>query len=165
MDNFRNDCLTAQNWQAEHAAWLNEPDDDQGEIQAPAHGLDPDTLRAMMHLIIPSMPATGKLSPGMVKIATRRFFVLAAVVCPEVGAGGFSVIADALTKAGLATTRACISNIFVQLAEATGNTTLGRAASARRAYSARAKSVWAMRTRKRRETAQKGADEQDQAPP
>ena len=160
MDNSQNDCLTAQNWLAAQAAWLNEPDDDQGEIQSPEHMLDPDTLMAVMHLLIPPMPATGKLSPGMVKIATRRFFVLAAVVCPEVGAGGFSVIADAITKAGLSTTRACISNIFVQLAEATGNTTLGRAASARQAYSARAKSVWAMRTRKRRETAQKGADEQ-----
>ena len=165
MDDFRNDSLTAQGWLAEQAAWLNEPDDDQGEIQAPEHMLDPDTIRAMMHLLIPPMPAIGKLSPGMVKIATRRFFVLAAVVCPELGAGGFSVIADALTKAGLATTRACISNIYCQLAVATGNTALGKSASARKAYSARAKSVWAMRTRKRRETAQKGADKQDQAPP
>lgn len=166
MDNFQNDCLTAQNWLAEQARWMNERDEeDQGEIQAPEHELDPNTLRAMMHLIIPLMPATGKLSPGMVKIATRRFFVLAAVVCPEIGAGGFSVIADAITKAGLSTTRACISNIFVQLAEATGNTTLGRAASARQAYSARAKSVWALRTRKRRDTAGIGADEQGQAPP
>ena len=165
MDDFRNDCLTAQNWLAEQAAWMNEPDGDQGEIQAPEHMLDPDTLRAMMHLLIPPMPGTGKLSPGMVKIATRRFFVLAAVLCPEVGAGGFSVIADALTKAGLATTRACISNIFVQLAEATGNTTLGRAASARQAYSARAKRVWALRQRKPKTTAQEGADKKAKGTP
>ena len=165
MHDFRNDSLTAQNWLAEQAACLNEPDGDQGEIQAPEHTLDAETIRAMMHLLIPPMPATGKLSPGMVKIATRRFFVLAAVLCPEVGAGGFAAIAAALTKAGLSTSRAAISNIYVQLAEVTNSTTLGKSASARKAYSARAKSVWAMRTRKRRETAQKGADKQDQAPP
>jgi len=162
MDNFRNDCLTAQNWQAEEAAWMNEPDD-QDEVQAPDHGLDPDTLRAMMHLLIPKMPATGRLSPGMVKIATRRFFVLAAVVCPEVGAGGFSVIAEALTKAGLATTRACISNIYCQLSQITGSTTLGRSTAAREAYCARAKSVWALRDRKPKTTAGIGADEQGKA--
>lgn len=138
---------------------MNEPDD-QDEVQAPDHGLDPDTLRAMMHLLIPPMSQNGKLSPGQVKIAVRRFFVLAAVVCPEVGAGGFSVIADALTKAGLATTRACISNIYCQLSQITGSTTLGRGTKARAAYSARAKKVWALRDRKPRTTTGIGAEEQ-----
>ncbi len=158
MNDYRSDAHTASQWQAEQAAYLNEPEHDQ--ITEPEHGLDPDTLRSMLHLLIPPMPRTGKLSPGQVKIAVRRLFVLAAVVLPEVGAGGFSLIADALTQAGLATTRACISKIYLQLSEITGSSTLGRSTAAREAYSARAKQVWGLRTRKPRESAVIGAQEQ-----
>jgi len=148
MNDYRSDAHTASQWQAEQAAHLNEPEYDQ--ITEPEHGLDPDTLRAMLHLLIPALPRTGKLSPGLVKIAVRRFFVLSAIVLPEIGAGGFSLIAGALTQAGLATTRACISKIYLQLSEITGSSTLGRSTAAREAYSARAKEVWGLRARKPR---------------
>ena len=152
------DKQSFQNWQAEQAAYLNEPEHDQ--ITEPEHGLDPDTLTAVMMLLIPRMNDTGRLSVGQVKFASRRLFVLAAIVCPEIGAGGFTVMADALTKAGLSTTRACLSNIYVEIAKITGSTTLGRSTAAREAYAKRAKEVWGLRTRKPQTDAQKSAQEQ-----
>lgn len=120
-------------------------DDDMREITAPAHPLDATTLAAMILLLIPPMPSTGKLSAGQVRFAVRRFFVLAAVVSPEIGAGGFTVMADAISQAGIPTTRACLSNIHTELAEITGNTALGKSANARQVYAVRARKVWALR--------------------
>jgi hypothetical protein len=156
MQHYALDAIALQDWQqSQHI------DDDGDEpMTPPAQPLDGATLAAVMMLLIPPMNDTGELSVGQVKFAARRLFVLAAIVCPEVGANGFTVIADALTKAGLSTTRACLSNIYVEIAKITGSTALGKAASAREAYAKRAVKVWAMRDRKPRKVARKGSQEQ-----
>ena len=130
-----------QDWQAHQH--LDE--EDQHPTQEPVHPLDPNTLTAMILLLVPPMGSTNKLTAGQVRFAMRRFFVLAAVVNPEIGAGGFTVMADAMTKAGIPTTRACLSTIYTELAEITGSTALGKKASARAVYAERAKKVWALR--------------------
>jgi hypothetical protein len=135
-------------------------DGESAPIDKPAHPLDAKTLTAMLLLLIPPMNQSGKLSSGQVKFAARRLFVLAAICCQEIGACGFAVIADALTNAGIATSRACLSAIYVQIAEITGSTVLGKSAGAREAYSRSAKKVWAMRDRKPRTDAKKGSQEQ-----
>jgi hypothetical protein len=133
-----------QNWQAEQAAM----DDDEQPMTEPAHPLDAPTLTAVLFLLIPPVGVTGKLTAGQVRFAVRRFFVLAANVIPEIGANGFTVMADAITQAGIPTTRACLSNIYTELAAITGNTALGKSANAREVYSQRAKKVWALKKSK-----------------
>ena len=135
-------------------------EDESAPIDKPAHPLDAKTLTAMLLLLIPPMNESGKLTSGQVKFACRRLFVLAAICLQDVGACGFAVIADALTNAGIATTRACLSAAYVQIAEITGSTVLGRSAQAREVYSRSAKQVWAMRDRKPRTDSRKGSQEQ-----
>jgi hypothetical protein len=137
------DKQSFQNWQAEQAQYLNEPDDQ--PMTAPVQPLDGATLAAMIFLIVPPMPANGKLSAGQIRFAVRRFFVLCAVINPEIGAGGFTAMAHAITEAGIATTKACLSNVYTELAEVTGSTALGKSANARKSYAESAKRVWALR--------------------
>jgi len=142
----RTDHYTSQKYLADKAAEDNMPDDDQLDI--PLHELDAATVLAMMLLLIPPTGKSGKLSAGQVKYASRRLFVLAAVVCPEIGAGGLTAISDALTGAGISTTRACISHLYLQLSNVTGASPLGKSTAAREVYSQTAKKVWALRERK-----------------
>ena len=137
------DKQSFQNWQAAQAQWLA-GDDDQ-PMTAPAQPLDSATLSALVCLVVPPMPSTGQLSPGQVRYTVRRFFVLAACVNPEIGAGGFTAMAQAITEAGIPTTKACMSSIYTELAEVTGSTALGKSANARQVYAERAKRIWALR--------------------
>jgi len=137
------DKQSFQNWQAEQAALINEPDDE--PMTAPAQPLDGATLAALVCLVVPPMPSTGALSAGQVRYTVRRFFVLAACVNPEIGGGGFTSMAQAITEAGIPTTKACLSNIYTELAEVTGSTALGKSANARQVYAERAKRIWALR--------------------
>jgi hypothetical protein len=143
MQHYAIDAIALQDWQqSQHI--------DDEPMTAPAQPLDGATLSALVCLLVPPMPSAGKLSPGQVRYTVRRFFVLAACVNPEIGGGGFTVLADAMTQAGIPTTRACLSNIYCELAEVTGSTALGKSANARQVYAERAKRVWALRKRKPR---------------
>lgn len=130
-----------EDWQAQQHI----DDEDQPPTNQPVDPLDAATLTAMILLLVPPMGITNKLTAGQVRFAMRRFFVLAAVVNPEIGAGGFTVMAEAMTQAGIPTTRACLSAIYTELADITGSTALGKKASARAVYAERAKKVWALR--------------------
>ena len=158
MDNFQNDSLTAQNWQADQAAWLNEPDEAE-PISRPAHGLDPETIRAIVLLVLP--PARrASITPRNLQTAFRRFCLLACFFDDDLGGHGFQALAQAMTEAGIPTSRASLSGLHCELADIIGTHRLGRSKEAREAYSKRASAVWGLRERKPKTTAQKGADEQ-----
>ena len=162
MDDFQHDCLTAQNWQAEQARWLNESDDHE-PISKPAHGLDPETIRALILLVLP--PARrASITPRNLQTAFRRFCVLACFVDDDLGGHGFQALAQAMSQAGIATTRACLSAMHCEIADVIGAHRLGRSQAARETYSKRAAAVWAMRERKPK-AAQEGVDKKAKCTP
>ena len=158
MDHFAIDATALQDWQAQQ--YLDEADDE--PISKPAHGLDPETIRALILLVLPAA-RKATITPRNLQTAFRRFCVLASFVDDDLGGHGFQAIAVAMTQAGIPTSRASLSGLHCKLADIIGTHRLGRSQAARETYSKRAAAVWAQRDRKPKTTA--GADEQGKAPP
>jgi len=137
---------------------LNEPDDEP-EIDKTLHELDAETVRAFILLILPPMPQ-GSITPRNLQTAFRRFCVVACFVDDDLSARGFQALALAMSEAGISTSRACLSILHCELADIIGMHRLGRSRDARKTYSERATAVWALRERKNRRDARKGAQEQ-----
>ena len=138
---------------------MNQPDE---PINLPAHQLDAETVRALILMVLP--PITGAITPRNLKIAFRRFCVLACFVDDDLAARGFQALALAMTDAGITTSRACLSHIHCEIRDVLDVSRLGRSQEARKAYSERAKAVWALREQQPRKRAGKGTQGQQATP-
>lgn len=132
------DRETFQNWQADHARWMDAPDDDQ--IEKPLHQLDPETVRALILLVLPPQDTVG--TQRRLITAFKRFLVLAALIDDQLAAKGLDHIAKTLTEIGLTTSRASLSQLLCALADTIGVHRLGRSDEARESYRQRAQKVW-----------------------
>jgi hypothetical protein len=154
MDHYGIDATALQDWQAQQ--YLDTADEE--PISKPAHDLDAATVRALILLVLP--PARqATITPRNLQTAFRRFCVVACFVDDDLASRGFQALALAMTQAGIATSRACLSILHCELADTIGTHRLGRSQEARKTYSERASAVWAMRGRKPRTDAQKSAQE------
>jgi hypothetical protein len=156
-ENFQTDYDTAQQWIADQAREINADDDE--AIDKPTHSLDPETVRALVLLVLPPMPQ-GSITPRNLQTAFRRFCVVACFVDDDLASRGFQALALAMTQAGITTSRASLSLLHCELADIIGTHRLGRSQDARKSYSERATAVWAMRERKPTSRARKGAQDQ-----
>mgnify|MGYP006902223562 CR=1 FL=1 len=127
-----------QQWQAQQHI-----DDETEPIDQPAHALDPETVRALVMLVLPPVSHHGK--DARLVTAFKRFLILASLIDEHLAARGLDHIAGLLTKIGIHCTRASLSQIHVSLADACGIHRLGRSNEGRAAYSERAKRVWQAR--------------------
>jgi hypothetical protein len=136
------DRIAFSQWQAQQHL-----DDDHEPIEQPAHGLDAETVRALVLLVLP--PCDVHLSHTRLRTAFKRFLILASLIDDQLAARGLDAIAQALTEAGIKTTRASLSATHIELADLLGGTRLGRSKEAREAYSKRAKAIWGLRQREK----------------
>jgi hypothetical protein len=136
-DSFQTDIEVAQQWLAEQAQWMNEPDDEP-EIDKPLHPLDPLTVTAMLMLIC-SPGANGTITW---RTALRRLAVIASHILPEVGRHSLDGIAKQLTDCGIPTTRAALSITNCQLSDITGFHRTEKTQAAREAYRIAACKAW-----------------------
>ena len=136
-DSFQTDNEAAQQWLAEQAQWMNEPDDDEA-IDKPLHPLDPLTVTAMLMLIC-SPGANGTITW---KTALRRLAVIASHILPDVGRHSLDAIAKQLTQCGIPTTRAALSVTNVLLSDITGFHRTEKTLAARESYRIAACEAW-----------------------
>jgi hypothetical protein len=94
-------------------------------------------------------PCDVHLSHTRLRTAFKRFLILASLIDDQLAARGLDAIAQALTEAGIKTTRASLSATHIELADLLGGTRLGRSKEAREAYSKRAKAIWGLRQREK----------------
>ena len=132
-------------------------DDDEPAIAPPVDALDPKTVVALVMLIC-CPDSNGSI---IWKTATRRLAVIAGLVMPELGKLTFDRIAADLTKAGIPTCRATLSNISVLLSEACGLSRSDKGQAAREAYRQRACAVWGKRAERNRKTVRQEAETVD----
>ncbi len=135
------DQQTAQDWLAQEAQWMNEPEDER--IEKPIHNLDAETVRALVLLVLP--PVENHVTNVRLKTAFKRFLILAALIDDSLAARGLGAIAKALTEIGLTTSRASLSQLHVALADIVGIHRLGRSDAARESYRQSAKKVWSQK--------------------
>jgi hypothetical protein len=147
------DRMAFQQWQAEQHL-----DDEHEQIEQPVHALDAETVRALVLLVLP--PCDVHLSHTRLRTAFKRFLILASLIDDQLAARGLDAIAQALTEAGIKTTRASLSATHCELADLLGGTRLGRSKEAREAYSKRAKAIWGLRQREKPKRAIRGAQAQ-----
>jgi hypothetical protein len=69
-----------------------------------------------------------------------------------------------MTDAGITTSRACLSHIHCEIRDILDVSRLGRSQEARKAYSERAKAVWALREQQPRKRVGKGSQGQQATP-
>ncbi|MFY7928989.1 MAG: hypothetical protein ACOVS5_08955 [Oligoflexus sp.] len=113
-------------------------DDDEPAITAPLHPLDAQTVTALLLLII-AMDDRGNVLWGA---AIKRLALIAHAILPELGAKSLETIAQSLTKAGITTSRASLSNINTMLYDATGLRRTEKTDNNRESYRIRACQVW-----------------------
>ena len=126
-----------QQWQAQQH--LDEPDDDE-PIEAPTHALDPETVRALVLLVLPPQDTVG--THRRFVTAFKRFLILAGMIDDSLAARGLDAIAKILTEVGMTTSRASLSQLHCALADTVGIHRLGRSDTGREAYRQRALAVW-----------------------
>jgi hypothetical protein len=140
---------------------MNEPDE---PISRPTHQLDAETIRAMILMVLPPSPKNG-ITPQNLVTAFRRFCVVACFVDDDLASRGFQALALAMSEAGITTSRACLSHLHCEIRDVLDVSRLGRSQEARKAYSERAKAVWALRERKPNKRARKYSQGQQASPP
>lgn len=147
------DRIAFSQWQAQQHL-----DDEHEPIEQPTHGLDAETVRALVLLVLP--PCDVHLSHTRLRTAFKRFLILCSLIDDQLAARGLDAVAKALTEAGIKTTRASLSATHCELADLLGGTRLGRSKEAREAYSKRAKAIWGLRQKQRSKRSPRGAQEQ-----
>ncbi len=128
------DAESLRQWQAQQH--LN--DDEDSPIEPPLHPLDAQTVTALLHLIL-AMDDRGNVLWGA---ATKRLAVIGHAILPELGAKSLETIAQSLTKVGITTSRASLSNINTMLYDSTGLRRTEKTETARESYRQRACRVW-----------------------
>ncbi len=126
------DQAALEAWQAQQFT------DDEPPIAAPLHALDPETVTALLMLVC----APDNHGNILWKAGFKRLAVLAHLLLPEAGAQSLETIAQSLTKAGITTSRASLSNINTMMYDATGLRRTEKTETAREAYRIRACKLW-----------------------
>ena len=125
-----------ESWQA-----AQHLDDDESEpIEHPVHALDPETVRALVMLVLPPQDTVG--THRRFVLAFKRFLILAGLIDDSLAAKGLDHIAKILTQVGMPTSRASLSQLQCALADTVGIHRLGRSDAGREAYRQRAVAVW-----------------------
>ena len=128
------DAESLRQWQAQQ----HNDDEQDPPIEPPLHPLDPETVTALLHLLL-AMDDRGNVLWGA---ATKRLAVIGHAILPELGAKSLETIAQSLTKVGITTSRASLSNINTMLYDSTGLRRTEKTQGARESYRVRACQVW-----------------------